>query len=220
MWFWISDVSLMLCWSEEVAGAKSKGVLIHVTSEHRSLCDRKDLQKMTIIKGLYFLAGVTLAMPLCYLKTPSWVISTKFKIVLFLKLNYFLNYPQHPPSLGHWVSTGLGLSSPNEARQGSPLLHMYQGPWTSPCILFSWWLSLWQLIGVWVNWYSWFSYGVSILYGYFNLCPNSFIGVPDISPMIDFKYLHLFQSAAGRDSQRTAMLGSCLQTQNWILFSF
>ena len=33
----------------------------------------------------------------------------------------------HPPSLGHHVSTELGSSSPTEARQGIPLLHMCQG---------------------------------------------------------------------------------------------
>jgi hypothetical protein len=32
-----------------------------------------------------------------------------------------------PPSLGHQVSTGLGTSSPTEARQSNPLLHMCWG---------------------------------------------------------------------------------------------
>ena len=41
--------------------------------------------------------------------------------------------------------TGLGTSSPAEARQGSPLLHMCWGPQTSPCMSFGWWLSLWDL---------------------------------------------------------------------------
>ena len=62
-----------------------------------------------------------------------------------------LNNPPHPPSsashppfLGHQVSTRLGTSSPTEARQVSPLLHIYRGPQTSPCILFGWWLTLWE----------------------------------------------------------------------------
>jgi len=61
-----------------------------------------------------------------------------------------------PPSLtpqshhpGHQVSTRLG-TSPNEASQGSPLLHMCRGPWTSLCMVFGWWLSLWELWGVWL----------------------------------------------------------------------
>ena len=33
----------------------------------------------------------------------------------------------HPPLLGHRVSIGLSTSSPTEARQGSPLLHMCWG---------------------------------------------------------------------------------------------
>ena len=49
------------------------------------------------------------------------------------------------PFLGHQVSTGLGTSSPTKARQCSPLLHMCWGPRTSPCMLFGWWLSLWEL---------------------------------------------------------------------------
>jgi hypothetical protein len=35
-----------------------------------------------------------------------------------------LYHPGHPPSLGHQVSIGLGTSSPTEARQDNPLLHM------------------------------------------------------------------------------------------------
>jgi hypothetical protein len=35
--------------------------------------------------------------------------------------------PPHPPTLVHQVSRGLGTPSPTEARQGSPLLHMFQG---------------------------------------------------------------------------------------------
>jgi hypothetical protein len=35
--------------------------------------------------------------------------------------------PQHPSSLGHQVSTGLGASSPTEARQVSTLIHMFPG---------------------------------------------------------------------------------------------
>ena len=48
----------------------------------------------------------------------------------------------------------------------------------------------------------------------FSLSPNSSIGIPDLSPIVGYKYLHLSQSAAGRVSQRTTMLGFCLQAQH------
>ena len=55
------------------------------------------------------------------------------------------------PTPGHQFSEGIGTSSPNEARQGNPLLHIYLGPWTSLCMLFGWLLSLWELSGVQVS---------------------------------------------------------------------
>jgi hypothetical protein len=45
-------------------------------------------------------------------------------------------------------STGLGTSFPTEAREGSPLLHMCLGQWSSPWMFFGWWLRLWELQGV------------------------------------------------------------------------
>ena len=83
--------------------------------------------------------------------------------------------PKHPSSLEHQVSMGLGVSSPSEAKQGSPLLHMCQGPRTSLCMLFGCWLSLWELPGVQVSWYCWSSYGVAIPFSSFNPSPNSSI---------------------------------------------
>lgn len=49
----------------------------------------------------------------------------------------------------------------------------------------------------------------------FSPCPKCSIGVPDLSPMVDCKYLHLSQLAAGRTSQRTVM-----QECNWLRGSF
>jgi hypothetical protein len=69
---------------------------------------------------------------------------------------------QNPPSLGHQVSTGLRVSSPEKIRQGSPLPNMCQGPQTSPGMLFGWWLSLWELPGVRVSWHCWSSNGAAI----------------------------------------------------------
>ena len=45
---------------------------------------------------------------------------------------------------------------------------------------------------------------------------TSSTGVPDFSPIIRCKCLHLSQSAAGRTFQRTTMLSSCLQAQHSI----
>ena len=53
-------------------------------------------------------------------------------------------------------------------------------------------------------------------FGSFSPSLNSYIGVPDHSPMISCKYLHLSHSAAGRTSQRTDMLGFFLQAQHGI----
>ena len=43
--------------------------------------------------------------------------------------------PWYPPTLGYQVFTGLGVYSSTETRQGRPLQHMYQGLWSSPCML-------------------------------------------------------------------------------------
>jgi energy-coupling factor transporter transmembrane protein EcfT len=76
-----------------------------------------------------------------------------------------LQPPARPPhSLGHQVSQGLGSSSPTEARAGSPLLCICQGPQTSLCMLPGWWLSVWKISGIWVSWDCWSPYGVTLLY--------------------------------------------------------
>jgi hypothetical protein len=52
------------------------------------------------------------------------------------------------PILVHQVSGELSASSPIESRHGRRQLHMCQGPQTSPCIFFGWWLSLSELPGL------------------------------------------------------------------------
>ena len=51
------------------------------------------------------------------------------------------SHAKPPYSLGPQVIPGLGTSSPTEVRQGSPQLHMCQGPRISLCMLPNWWLS-------------------------------------------------------------------------------
>ena len=74
--------------------------------------------------------------------------------------------PGHPPSLGHRVLTGLAESSATGDRQGS------WSTWTSPCTLFGWWLSLWELPGVQVSWYCCSSSEVALPFTSFNSSPN------------------------------------------------
>jgi hypothetical protein len=79
--------------------------------------------------------------------------------------------------------------------------------------MYAFWLvasSLRVLRGL-VSWYCCSSYGVAIPFSFFSPSPNSSIGVPRLSTMVDYKYLRLSQSAAARVSQTTAMLGFCLQ---------
>ena len=50
-----------------------------------------------------------------------------------------------------------------------------------------------------------------------SLSANYPIVVPILLPVFDYEYLHLSLSAAGSASQRTAMLGSCLQAHHSII---
>jgi hypothetical protein len=53
--------------------------------------------------------------------------------------------PSHSPILGHWAFTGLRTSSPTDARQRHPLLHMWLEPRVPPCVILGWWFRLWDL---------------------------------------------------------------------------
>ena len=113
---------------------------------------------------------------------------------------------QHPPYLRQPVSIGFDTSSCTKARQGSPLLHMCQGPWISQCLVFGWLYSLGETPEIQVSLYSCSFYGVAIAFSSFNPSSKSFIGDADLSSKFGCKYLHLSQSAAGRASQRTGIL--------------
>ena len=125
--------------------------------------------------------------------------------------------PMYPPTLVHQVSAGLGVSSPTEARHGSPLLHMHLGPWASPCILFSWCLSFWKFPGVQVSWHSWSSWRVAIPFRAFKCYPNSFIGVNNSIQCLSMAICFYLSQLLSRASQRAALLGSCLETQHSIV---
>jgi hypothetical protein len=65
-------------------------------------------------------------------------------------------------SLGPPVSWGLGASSLNEHRPGSPLLYVCWGPHISWCMLPCWCSSIWEISGVQVNWDCWTPTGLSL----------------------------------------------------------
>ena len=53
--------------------------------------------------------------------------------------------PCHSPTLGHRAFRGPRASPPIDDRQGHPLIHMQLEPWVTPCVLFGWWFSPWEL---------------------------------------------------------------------------
>jgi hypothetical protein len=53
--------------------------------------------------------------------------------------------PSNSPIQGHQAFTGPRASSPTDAREGHPLLHLQPGPWVPPCVLFGWWFCPWEL---------------------------------------------------------------------------
>ena len=79
----------------------------------------------------------------------------------------------------------------------------------STCTL---WLVVWFL-GDLGGQFSWncSSYGVAILCSSFTPTLSSSSEVPRLSPMVSSEYLHIYLSGAGRNSQGTAMPGSCQQ---------
>jgi hypothetical protein len=150
--------------------------------------------------------------PKCYplLLIPPW------RVLQPCPLHFWEGSLLHSSSLEHQVSTGLGTSSPNEARQGNPLLHIYLGPWTSLCMFFGWLLSLWEFPVIQFSWHCWCSYRVAIPFCSFDPSSNSWVGASNLCSMVDCECLHLSWSVAGRTSQRTSMPGSWLQIQHTI----
>jgi hypothetical protein len=74
----------------------------------------------------------------------------------------------------------------------------------------SWWLSVWELSGVQVNWDCWSSYRVTFLLSFFQLFPNSITGVTSFCLLAGYKYLHLTLSAACWAFLRVVTIGPFL----------
>jgi hypothetical protein len=117
----------------------------------------------------------------------------------FTHMQSHIPLSQHPPSLGHQVSTRLGTSSPTEARQDSPLLHVCQGT-----------VHVCSLVGDLASGSSEGSGLVDTLVLPIGLPSPSLPSILSLTfhrgsnPIVGYKYLRLSQSAAGRASQRTA----------------
>lgn len=70
--------------------------------------------------------------------------------------------------------------------------------------------------GVQVNWNCWSSYGVTLLFSFFQPFPSSTTGPSCFCPFVGNKYLHLTLLDAFWASRRAAMLGPYLQAHNSI----
>jgi hypothetical protein len=85
-----------------------------------------------------------------------------------------------------------------------------------PCILLGWWLSPWELWGVWLPDIVVFFYGFETPSAFSVPFSNSIIGDsignPVLSPMIDCQHPPLYLSGSGRVSQERAISGSCHHT--------
>ena len=55
--------------------------------------------------------------------------------------------PWHSPTVGHWAFPGPRASPFVDVWKGHPLLHMQLEPWDSPCVLFGWWFTSWEIWG-------------------------------------------------------------------------
>jgi hypothetical protein len=63
--------------------------------------------------------------------------------------------PLHSLTPGNQAFPGPRASSPIDAQQGHPWLHMPLEPWVPPCALFDWWFSPWEFwwggkVGSWL----------------------------------------------------------------------
>jgi hypothetical protein len=72
-----------------------------------------------------------------------------------------LNSPGPP------LSWGLGASSLNTHRPGSPLLYVCWEPHVFWCMLSVWWSSDWEVLGVQINWDCGSSYSINLLLSFF-----------------------------------------------------
>jgi hypothetical protein len=109
---------------------------------------------------------------------------------------------------GHQALTGPRASSPIDAQEGHPLLHMQLEPWGLPCVLLGWWLRPWELWWVWLVDIV-LPTGLQTLSASLLLSLTPPLGTPVLSPMVGCQHLPLCLAGSGRASQETAISGSC-----------
>jgi hypothetical protein len=106
------------------------------------------------------------------------------------------------------VSWGLGVSSLTEPRPGNPLLYVCWGPHTSWYMLPGWWFSVWEMLGVQVNWDCWSFYRIALLLSFFQPFSNSITRVVSFCPLVGGKYW-IFQLIIG------SFIGQSWQVPFW-----
>lgn len=82
-------------------------------------------------------------------------------------------------------------------------------------MLFGWWFSVRELLGVQFSWCCWSSYGIAISFSSFNPSPSSSIRIPNFHAMISCKYLHLSLSVNCQQSLSKDRQARLLSANTW-----
>jgi hypothetical protein len=115
---------------------------------------------------LFFL--INLSFTLHILLPPSTLQLFHIPFLLPIPPSMWMPPPLHPT----WPLNSLGppvtcASSLNEHRPGSPPLYVCWGPHISCCMLLVWWSSVWEILGVQINWDCCSSYWITLLLSFF-----------------------------------------------------
>ena len=142
--------------------------------------------------------------PVSLPESPYFIVPPSASVSMFPHPPTPESSPWHSPTLGHQAFTGPRASPPIDVWLGHPL-HIRLEPWVSPCVLFDWWFSPWELWGAWL---------VDIVanpFSSFSPFSNSSIEDLVLSPMVACEHLPLYLPGSGRATQETAISGSCQQ---------
>ena len=166
-WEHIYKKCIKVPWIEEEDGCAnwdSTRVIAVVTDEgtkiHGNMMSVKTLLKIAyLVQGLKHPAWYSFSLPqplvhsLLFL-LPYWAPFCIFKIYLHFKCYHPSQFPLHNPSIpfSPLLLWGCSPTHPptSTSQQSHPLLHMQLEPWIPPRVLFSWWFSPWELLGVWL----------------------------------------------------------------------
>jgi hypothetical protein len=155
-------LSLFSSWLSYVRFPNVSSVSSFGTSQYVSLLNISPIQLNRTYLSVLLLWTDTMTKPNLIKHTFFW-----YFIYLHFKcypLSWFplQNPPSHPPPsvsmrviphpsthsyLPTGAFTGPMASSPIDTQQGHLLLYMQLEPWVTPCVLFGWWFSPWELWG-------------------------------------------------------------------------